>query len=89
MSIDERVLEIVLENSEKKIDITLHSDLKEELGIDSFGYLMIVNALEDEFKVHIDETEFRNFRTASQIVKELLSRYPALKENENEYERLS
>jgi acyl carrier protein len=81
MSVKERVLEIVEENSEKKIDIKMNSDLKEEIGIDSFGYLMIVNALEDEYHVHIDETEFLHFRTVSQIVSELLSRYPEIGEN--------
>ncbi|MBN2440385.1 MAG: hypothetical protein JXJ04_03540 [Spirochaetales bacterium] len=48
------------------------------LGIDSFGYLMIVNALEDEFNIHIDETEFQYLRTVSEIIDELLSRYPGI-----------
>jgi len=81
MSVKERVIIIIAENSEKKIKITPESDLKEDIGIDSFGYLMIVNALEDEYGIHIDETEFQHLRTVSEIVSELLSRYPEIGKN--------
>jgi len=81
MDINEKVLEIVLENSEKEIDVTPTTDLEKELGIDSFGYLMIINSLEDEFKIRINETEFQNLRTVSQIVTELISKYPEIRNN--------
>jgi acyl carrier protein len=78
MSIEQRIMEIVQENNEKKAAITMHTDLKEEAGFDSFGYLMILNALEEEFSIHIDETQFRHLRTISHIVDEMQRQYPGL-----------
>ncbi|MBN1699336.1 MAG: acyl carrier protein [Spirochaetales bacterium] len=82
MNIEEKVLDIVNENNEKNVEITIDTDLKEEAGFDSFGYLMILNALEDEYSIHIDETQFKNLRTVSHIAGALRAHYPAL-EREN------
>ena len=81
MSIKEKVLELVKENSEKKINITPDCDLKEDAGIDSFEYLMIINALEDEFHVQIDETKYQHLRTVTQITEELVKNYPVIGKN--------
>jgi acyl carrier protein len=78
MSIEQRIMEIVQENNEKKVAITMDTNLKDEACFDSFGYLMILNALEEEYSIHIDESQFLHLRTVSQIINELQLQYPGI-----------
>ena len=76
MTLEETVISIVQNNLEKKYDISLDTSLIEDLGIDSFDKLMIINALEDEFSVTIDEEDFKDITKISDIVNKLREKYP-------------
>jgi acyl carrier protein len=75
MKIEERVIEVILANSEEIEEITVDSHLEEDLGIDSFGTLMIVNGLEDEFEIVIEERHVKEIRTVREIVEVLRRSY--------------
>ena len=78
MNLENKVMQIIKENCEKKIDLKVDTDLIEEAGIDSFGILMIIGALEDEFNIQIDETQFRDLRTVTEISAQLKQKVPHL-----------
>lgn len=77
MELNERVMALIRENIENKHPVTEQSDLVKDLGIDSFGTLMITNALEDEFKITIDEVDFQTIRTVADIIATLKKKYLA------------
>jgi acyl carrier protein len=68
MNLEERIFAVVAQNIEKRLDITMESNLIEDLGVDSFSKLMIIAGLEDEFSISIDETEFNDVITVADIV---------------------
>ena len=76
MTLEETVISIVQNNLEKKYDVSLDTGLIEDLGIDSFDKLMIINAMEDEFSVTIDEEDFKDITKISDIVNKLREKYP-------------
>lgn len=70
MQLEEKVISIIKENLEEpKEEITPQTDLRKDVEIDSFGTLMIINALEDEFSITLNESEFKDINTVSDIVK--------------------
>jgi len=75
MKIEETVLSIIRDNTEEKQAVTLASDLRKELRLDSFGTLMIINALEDTFAISVDEEDFRGVNTVSDVVGLLSTKY--------------
>lgn len=75
MNIEQRVISAVEKNLETKCEVRLESKLKEDLGVDSFSALMVINELEDEFSITIDETDFRTLKRVSDIVDRLKSKY--------------
>jgi acyl carrier protein len=75
MKIEERVLSIVRDNTEESRHVTLSSDLRKELGLDSFGTLMVINAIEDGFAVTVDQADFCRVNTVADIVALLRSKY--------------
>ncbi len=75
MNLEELVVSIVRENMEEKREVDVDSDLREGLGLDSFGTIIIVNALEDAFGITIDEADFRDVRTIRDAVDLLRTRY--------------
>ena len=62
-------------NTEAKGCITLGSDLRKELRLDSFGTLMVINALEDTFGIAVEETDFARVNTVGDVVLLLRERY--------------
>lgn len=76
MDITARVTGIVREHQETPRPFGPRSDLREEAGIDSFGTIMIVNAIEETFDVTVDDTDIERFRTVEDIV-EVLERAEA------------
>ncbi|MGD8400275.1 MAG: acyl carrier protein [Bacillota bacterium] len=68
MNLEERIFAVVAQNIEKRLAITMESNLIEDLGVDSFSKLMIIAGLEDEFSISIDETEFNDVITVADIV---------------------
>ena len=71
MNLKTRVQEIVAENIETDEEVKLESDLREDLGVDSLGTLILVDALEDEFSLQINPDDFREVETVADIVKRL------------------
>ncbi|MDP2924466.1 MAG: acyl carrier protein [Candidatus Omnitrophota bacterium] len=81
MSLGDRAIKAIEENLEKKAKVTLNTDLRNDLGLDSFGMVIIINALEDEFGITIHEKEFNGINTVVDIVNGLRQHYPELKES--------
>jgi acyl carrier protein len=75
MSIEARVIRVIRENSEDIDALPTDADLRDELGIDSFGTMMIVNGIEDDFSVTIDEADIPSIRTVADIVHLLRDKY--------------
>jgi acyl carrier protein len=75
MKIEERVLSIIRDNTEKSPGVTLASDLRKELGLDSFGTLMVINGIEEGFGVSVDQADFCRVNTVADIVTLLRSKY--------------
>ena len=79
MTLEERVIKTIEDNLEKKEKVTLKTDLRNDLGLDSFARVIIINALEDEFGITIPDFEFKNINTVSEVVQGLRENFPDLK----------
>ncbi len=75
MKIEETVLSIVQANTEPRQTVSLSSDLRKELHLDSFGTLMVINAIEDGFGVTVNEADFGRVQTVADIVTLLRTKY--------------
>jgi acyl carrier protein len=75
MNIETHVLDILKENIEGHPKVSLHSDLRQNFSLDSFSTIMIINALEDDFNIVLEDTEFETINTASDIIKILKEKY--------------
>ncbi|MBN1577784.1 MAG: acyl carrier protein [Chitinispirillaceae bacterium] len=75
MTLEERVIAVIRENSEERGAVTPASDLQNDLGIDSFGRIMIVNGIEDAFSITVDEKDIPAIRTVADIVTMLRNNY--------------
>ena len=75
MKLEDKILDIVRAHAPPAESVTLASDLRTELRLDSFGTLMIINALEDEFGITIEETDFTRVHTVADVVALLESKY--------------
>lgn len=54
----EKIREIIAEQTGKEIDeITLETNVQEDLDADSLDLFQIINDIEDEFDVKIEDTE--------------------------------
>ena len=81
MTLEERVIKIIEENLEEKAEVTATTDLRNELGLDSFAMVIIVNALEDEFGISIEDQHYRGINNVKDLVKALKEYCPDLKES--------
>ena len=68
MNLTDKVISIIKENVEKSIEINENTNLRDELNLDSFGAMMIINALEDEYNISIEESAFDDFIIVKDIV---------------------
>ena len=75
MKIEDQILPIVRSNTEQKQTVTLASDLRKELRLDSFGTLMIINALEEAFGVTVEDGDFTRVQTVADVVELLRAKY--------------
>ncbi len=75
MKIEDQILSIVRSNTEQKQTVTLASDLRKELRLDSFGTLMIINALEEAFGVTVEDGDFTRVQTVADVVELLRAKY--------------
>ena len=81
MELERKVMDLIRSNIEKKYAVTLESDLRQDLEVDSFGTIMIVNAIEDEFGITVEETDIRGLVTVTDIVQLLKTKYSVLVES--------
>lgn len=86
MTLEERVIKTIEDNLEEKVKIkvTPTMDLRNDLGLDSFAMLMIINALEDEFGISIEEKNFNGINSVVDIVNGLREHYPEIVKESNE-----
>ena len=75
MKIEDQILSIGRSNTEQKQTVTLASDLRKELRLDSFGTLMIINALEEAFGVTVEDGDFTRVQTVADVVELLRAKY--------------
>jgi len=75
MELTEKIISIIKNNTEQAYDVKAETNLRDELGIDSFDTLMIVDAIEDEFNITIDESDFTQVKTVQDIVHLLNENY--------------
>ena len=80
MILEARVINTIEDNLEKKAKVTLNTDLRNDLSLDSFAMVIIINALEDEFDITIHEQEINGINTVADIVNGLRQYHPELKE---------
>ncbi|MCP3926455.1 MAG: acyl carrier protein [Desulfobacterales bacterium] len=74
MRLEDRVIMVILENSEGLDGMTVDSDLR-NFGIDSFGSLMIANGLEAEFGIEISDLHTNRITSVKEIVSLLKTFY--------------
>ncbi|MCD4723337.1 MAG: hypothetical protein K8R63_00745 [Bacteroidales bacterium] len=70
-TIEEAVITALKENTSWDGEIKMEQTLRDELGIDSFGVLMIINTLEDEFGIEISNEDIEGLGTVADIINRL------------------
>lgn len=72
-TIEDRILKVVRKNMEKKMEFELTQTIK-DIGIDSLGMIIILDALEDEFEIDIDKDEILIDGTIKDIIEYVKSK---------------
>ena len=68
-SVFERLQKILAEQFEiDEDDITLNSDIVDDLGADSLDVVDLIMAIEDEFEVEIPDEDIENIKTVGDVV---------------------
>ncbi|MCF7833202.1 MAG: acyl carrier protein [Candidatus Marinimicrobia bacterium] len=68
----EQLIKIIAEElSVEEKDITLESDLQEDLGADSLDAIQLIMSIENEFDVTVPESEIDHLKKVSDILKYL------------------
>ena len=75
MDLEITVIDLIKANIEKKYAVSLESDLRTDLEVDSFGTIMIVNAIEDEFDIEVEQADIPTLVRVSDIVSLLRDKY--------------
>ena len=81
MNLEKKIIKIIEENLEEEFDVTLKTNLRDDLNIDSLSTLMIITALEDEFSITIKDTDFAEIKRVEDIIKLLKEIHPELGED--------
>ncbi len=69
LSIEKRVINILkAEANASEREITLQSDLQNDIGLESIDIITVVFELEDEFNIEIPDQDIENARTVGDIV---------------------
>jgi acyl carrier protein len=71
MELFSKVASIISQNKNSTEAIRPTDRLKEDLGIDSFDGLMIINDFEDEFGISIEPEELKTLKVVQDIVERL------------------
>ena len=70
MNFEEEVIKTIESNIEKEIKITPQTYF-EELELDSFGTLILVDAFEQKFNISIKNEDFFNIKKVSDLIEKL------------------
>ena len=81
MELEEKVIDVIRANIENKYEVNLHSDLRRDLEVDSFGAIMIFNDLEETFGIEIKDADIKSIVTVADIVRLLATKYLQSAEN--------
>lgn len=72
---EERIKEILAEELSADIDeITLETNLKEDLNADSIDMMQVIDVLEQEFDTEVDTSELATIATVGDIVNYIASK---------------
>ena len=75
---EQKIIDIIRRNLEDDREVTLQSRLKEDLGADSFSMLMVLNEIEDVFRIRIEGDGFEGLETVADVCRRLKEMYPEL-----------
>ena len=67
MNLNEEIIKTIKSNIEKDMIITPETAL-EELELDSFGIIILVDAFEQKFNVSIKNEEFTDIKTINDVI---------------------
>ena len=79
---ERRIIDIITNHTEVQVPVTLESNLVEDLSVDSFGTVMIMDAIEEAFGIALQETDFEQLKTVNDIVQRLVTRFPQIRDND-------
>jgi len=71
IKMEQRIIDAIKACTKKQIEITLETNLRDDLEFDSFDIIMLINELEVEFNINIVEGNFADIQTVSDIVNQL------------------
>lgn len=71
----DKIIAIVNECTENRLQVDANTNMIEDGLINSFDRLMIVNAIEDEYKMEFDEADFKNMKVIKDFVEILEAKY--------------
>ena len=63
------VADVIREHTETEQNLTEHTELVADLGIDSLGVMEVVADIEDKFELTIADSELRDVSTLGDVVK--------------------
>ncbi len=72
---ESEVYRILKSISQTEADVAADTRLREDLGLDSFASLMVMNELDQAFGIEIVDDDFQELSTASDVVRLLRERY--------------
>lgn len=75
MKLEDTVLTTIRAHIEAQKEVSLESDLREDLALDSFGTIMVINGLEEALGISIQESDFSRVRTVADVVNLLKEKY--------------
>lgn len=75
MELEQKVIDLIKSNTEKKYAVNLQSDLRQDLEVDSFGTIMIVNDIEGTFNIAVEEEDIKSMVKVADIVHLLKTKY--------------
>ncbi|MBN2280804.1 MAG: acyl carrier protein [Candidatus Marinimicrobia bacterium] len=78
MTFPQKIISLIQENSDKAGDITPETDIWKDIQIDSLDFLMIVDAIEDEFNIAITDEAVKKVRTISALCAKLEEMFPGI-----------
>lgn len=79
MSLEEKIIRIINENIEDNdVNITLQSNIQNDLGLDSLSVIMVLNALEEEFDILLEVERFVGIETVGEMIEHVKEEHPGV-----------